>query len=232
MCQVKALLQNSRFSIFRLVESNSSRMIQLDILRGVAIVLVLFLHSILPTKESGSLEPVLSYLRYLGPSGVDLFFVLSGFLVGGLLMKEVHDKKCLDVRRFLVRRGFKIFPSYFVYLFFVFFFLQVLNHLSFTDSFLVLMPNFVHLQNYLGSPRIHTWSLAVEEHFYLILPFLILWLTIKREKVRNSISFLPFICLAVFVICAILRFYSYAYLLHRNPNSTHLRLEFYWKSRL
>lgn len=217
---------NSKFSIFRLTESNSSRMIQLDILRGIAIVLVIFAHSVLPTKESGFLSPVLGYLQYLGPTGVDLFFVLSGFLVGGLLLKEVHDKNHLDVRRFLIRRGFKIFPSYFVFLFFVFFILIFLNHLSFTESFLALMPNFVHLQNYLGSPREHTWSLAVEEHFYLILPFLVLLLTMRRETKIKTISLLPFICLSVFIICALLRLYTYTYPSIYNPHFlTHLRVD-------
>lgn len=218
--------KNSKFSIFCLTESNSSRMIQLDILRGIAIILVIFVHTLIPYEESGFLTPILSYLQFLGPTGVDLFFVLSGFLVGGLLLKEIHDKNQLDVRRFLIRRGFKIFPSYFVYLFFVFFILQFLNHLSFTDSFLALMPNLVHLQNYLGSPREHTWSLAVEEHFYLILPFLILWLTIRRETRIKSIPLLLFICLIVFVICAFLRLYTYAYPPTYNPHfATHLRVD-------
>ncbi len=220
------LRKNSKFSILSLPELKSSRMIQLDILRGVAIVLVLFTHTVLPTTESGFLKPVLSYLIYLGPTGVDLFFVLSGFLVGGLLLKEIHDKNNLDVRRFLIRRGFKIFPSYFVYLLFVFFFLLFLNHLSFTDSLLALMPNFVHLQNYLGSTREHTWSLAVEEHFYLILPFLLLWLVTHREDKIKSIRVLPFICLSLFIICALLRLYAYAYPPTYNAHfATHLRID-------
>ena len=201
-------------------------MIQLDILRGVAIILVLFAHSVLPTKESGSLSPFLSYLQYLGPSGVDLFFVLSGFLVGGLLLKEVHDRDHLDVRRFLIRRAFKIFPSYIIFLFFVFFLLQIINHFSIYESFRVLMPNFVHLQNYLGSPREHTWSLAVEEHFYLVLPFLILWLIKRRGSRIKYISVLPYICLGVFIICALLRLYIYANPPAYNPHfATHLRFD-------
>lgn len=92
------------------------RVVPLDVLRGVAILLVLLAHTPVPVKESGSLAPVLGYLRYLGPSGVDLFFVLSGFLIGGLLFKELHDRGTLDLRRFLVRRGFKIWPAYAVFL--------------------------------------------------------------------------------------------------------------------
>ena len=54
-----------------------------------------------------------------GHAGVDLFFVLSGFLIGGLLFRELHDRGWLHVGRFIVRRGFKIWPSYAVYLAFV-----------------------------------------------------------------------------------------------------------------
>ena len=80
-----------RFSKSFSVERDGSRMIQLDILRGVAILLVLFTHNIVKPQDSGSWQPVLTYLRYLGPSGVDLFFVLSGFLIGGLLFKELRE---------------------------------------------------------------------------------------------------------------------------------------------
>lgn len=204
-----------------------SRMVQLDVLRGVAILLVMFTHTTLQPKEAGTWEPVLSYVRYLGPSGVDLFFVLSGFLVGGLLFKELRATGHVDARRFLIRRGFKIWPSYFVFLGFVFLWLTFIERRGMLASGRALLPNLVHLQNYLGSPREHTWSLAVEEHFYLALPVLLL-LLIGREKEANgaSIRAVPFVAVGLSVLCALLRMETRGLPLSYNPFfATHLRID-------
>ena len=58
----------------------------------------------------------LGFQDHIGWIGVDIFFVLSGFLVGGLLMKEWKTRGHIDVKRFLIRRGFKIWPQYYLYL--------------------------------------------------------------------------------------------------------------------
>lgn len=93
------------------------------------------------------------------------------------------------------------------------------------------LPNFLHLQNYLGSPRLHTWSLAVEEHFYLALPF-VLWLTTLRQVRRGgpleSIPAIPIIACGLIVLCIGLRYFAC-----RNYNGaastmyypTHLRMD-------
>ena len=62
------------------------------------------------------MEPIANLWMRFGWTGVDLFFVLSGFLVGGLLFRELRQQSGLDVRRFIIRRGFKIWPSYLVFL--------------------------------------------------------------------------------------------------------------------
>jgi len=201
-------------------------MVQLDVLRGVAILLVLFTHSAIQPTDSGVLAPVLEYLRYLGPSGVDLFFVLSGFLVGGLLFKELRETGRLDVRRFLVRRGFKIWPPYFTFVAFTFIWLMVRAHETFLQSSRDIYPNLVHLQNYLGSPREHTWSLAVEEHFYLVLPFVLL-LLVRRAGGRDRLmTTIGLVSAVVFVACAGMRFSAYSHPPSYNPHfATHLRID-------
>ncbi len=211
-----------KFTTRLTIGTDHSRMIQLDILRGVAILLVIFAHTIPP--ETSSWQFASRCLKLLLPTGVDLFFVLSGFLVGGLLFKELLTKRHLDVRRFLIRRSFRIFPSYIVFIAFVF--LLLAFHSSLTNSFRALMPNFLHLQNYLGSPRGHTWSLAVEEHFYLFLPFLLLWLTSRKKPISASLDFVPFISLGLIVLCALFRLYAFAYPPSYNPLwATHLRMD-------
>jgi peptidoglycan/LPS O-acetylase OafA/YrhL len=115
----------------------------------------------------------------IGWLGVDLFFVLSGFLIGGLLVTELQKHGRIDITRFLVRRGLKIYPAYFVFIAYLMLmpaaksFAQEGNAWATTvEEWVRYWPNLLFLQNYVGSnPAGHTWSLAVEEHFYLTLPF-------------------------------------------------------------
>lgn len=119
--------------------------------------------------------------RIHGGFGVPLFFTLSGFLIGGLLLSELRKHEHISISRFLIRRGFKIYPAYFVFL--AYLFLLPLSKALFAGqdlrhAFATLLgdyyPNFLFLQNYIGpNPAGHTWSLAVEEHFYIMLPFAI-----------------------------------------------------------
>ena len=67
-----------------------ARAIQLDVLRGVAILLVIGRHPLAEPHSAGRLQPLAELWFHLGWTGVDLFFVLSGFLVGGLLLKELR----------------------------------------------------------------------------------------------------------------------------------------------
>jgi peptidoglycan/LPS O-acetylase OafA/YrhL len=177
------------------------RVIQLDILRAVAILLVLFRHGPISPREAGHMEGFVRAGACLGWAGVDLFFVLSGFLIGGLLFQEIKTYGSLDVRRFLVRRAFKIWPTYFVYLVVVFFWgVYVTQEGSAAQMARSLIPNVLHVQNYFGSPRIHTWSLAVEEHFYLVLPFLLAWLMSGRK-----LHLVPAVALSLLVVEPALR---------------------------
>jgi len=81
-----------------LIIVKSNRLRELDFLRGVAILLVLFRHQLL-----------FSFLKTMGWIGVDLFFVLSGFLISGLLFKEFQKFGAINPKLFLIRRGFKIY---------------------------------------------------------------------------------------------------------------------------
>jgi peptidoglycan/LPS O-acetylase OafA/YrhL len=180
-------------------EATKVRLIQLDVLRGVAILLVLNFHYVIAPGRAGRLQSFARRIYMLGWSGVDLFFVLSGFLIGGLLFEELRRKGHLDIGRFIIRRGFKIWPSYFVYLAFLFVLLWTTGGARAAAR--SLMPNLLHIQNYAPGPRGHTWSLAVEEHFYLMLPFVLLALTGRQSRRLASIPALPWIAAAVFAGC-------------------------------
>ena len=207
---------------------DESRMAGLDILRGVAILLVLFIHVNEVQKErAGSLGPAIRYLQLIGPTGVNLFFVLSGFLVGGLLLKELRERNEMDVRRFLIRRGFRIWPAYFVFLGYLFFRLTFRDGQSPGTTFTQLLPSLFHFQNYFGSPRTHTWSLAVEEHFYILLPAFLVLLTYRKRPSSISLRAIPAITIAVCVACAVARFFASRSGAHWYvPRyATHLRLD-------
>lgn len=206
----------------------SQRMIQIDVLRGVAILLVLGVHQVLSPRQAGRLELPASMLGRIGWTGVDLFFVLSGFLVGGLLMHEIRQRGKLDIRRFLIRRAFKIWPSYYLYLVAIVGLWAWQYGSRFGHPLRLITPNLVHLQNYalLSNPPIakHTWSLAVEEHFYLLLPLLLLLL--GRSGTRG-LKAIPWIAVGVGLTCLCLRLqhYSRPFDPLKQQYPTHLRID-------
>src|SRR6478672_10765344 len=78
----------------------------LDVLRGIAVLAVIIHH------YAGSEDSIL----HLGAAGVDLFFVLSGFLISSLLFSEIKASGRLDLGHFLIRRGLKIYPAFYFFL--------------------------------------------------------------------------------------------------------------------
>lgn len=137
------------------------RLPQLDVLRGVAVLFVILQHT-----DSGA------WAHRIGWTGVDLFFVISGFLVAGLLLKEKAANGIVDIRRFFLRRALRIYPAFWA-LIAVTTLALWLSHEHVRMSALVCELFFV--QNYGPGLWAHTWSLAVEEHFYLGLAF-VFWL--------------------------------------------------------
>jgi peptidoglycan/LPS O-acetylase OafA/YrhL len=176
-----------------MIRARTSRSTTLDALRGVAILEVVLWHYI------GYLSPLPSWLPYravsLGWSGVDLFFVLSGFLIGGGLFDSVTKPRYFST--FYGRRVFRIFPLYCIALPTVVLFVDIMfgssSHLFFEFiadpkqwiPYLTFTQNIdtaVH-GNWRVPWAIVTWSLAIEEQFYLILPTLI-WFTPRRQIPR------------------------------------------------
>jgi peptidoglycan/LPS O-acetylase OafA/YrhL len=106
------------------------------------------------------------FWKRFGWTGVDLFFVLSGFLVSGLLFREYATTGAIRPGRFLIRRGLKIYPAFYV-LFVVT--LVVRHELAIPTGVWATIGEAAFLQNYHYGLWGHTWSLAVEEHFYILL---------------------------------------------------------------
>jgi peptidoglycan/LPS O-acetylase OafA/YrhL len=183
------MAEKSRSSFWRLPHQGT-RIVELDFVRGIAILLVVGAHT-LTVKSSQSWPAAVDYvLKHIGGSGVDLFFVLSGFLVGGLLIREYKQTQQIDAGRFILRRGFKIWPAYYAYLL-----LEVLTRSHPLHSF--LWQGALHLQNYTGTTLLSTWSLSVEEHFYLLLAFLLAWAVRRHCTPQNLVRTLLLILAAV-----------------------------------
>lgn len=181
------------------------RNLQLDLLRAAAILLVIGQHILVPAPP-GAFGYVARLWNTNGWLGVELFFVLSGFLIGGLLLSEHSKRGRVDVGRFLVRRSLKIYPPYFVFLGYIIMmpvtkaFLGHKDYLAtFTKGMADLWPNFLFLHTYIGGcPIGHTWSLANEEHFYLLLPAIVFFLA-RAGKMR-AITTLCIVSIPLFIL--------------------------------
>jgi peptidoglycan/LPS O-acetylase OafA/YrhL len=139
----------------------------LDVLRSLAISLV-FAYHISGYTPNAHRYLATSFNRF-GWTGVDLFFVLSGFLIGGQLWKELKANGTVDVRRFILRRGFRIWPLYYSLTAFL---LAERLFLGIKHPGLYLWIDATFLDNYF--PDHHQidggWSLSLEEQFYLLIP--------------------------------------------------------------
>jgi peptidoglycan/LPS O-acetylase OafA/YrhL len=168
----------------------AGRVIELDFVRGIAIIAVMGFHFHAVHTGNYLLQIIEYPLKNFGREGVNLFFTLSGFLVGGLLLRQYAEKGHVDARRFIVRRIFRIWPAYYVLIVF-----HVLAGRHPWNTF--LLQNLTHLQNYLGTSITQTWSLAVEEHFYLVLPAMLLLFARWRLGAWTIVGLLTGICAVV-----------------------------------
>jgi len=146
-------------------QSHPNYIPELDGLRGIAALLVLWEH--LPREPLGQLLTRCSIILQPGYLGVDLFFVLSGFLITRLLIADRGRKGSLP--RFLIRRSLRIFPIYYLTLL-VLLAVEPGRYLAWCA---IYVSNFVFAIDLTANPMRHTWSLAVEEHFYIFWPFFV-----------------------------------------------------------
>ncbi len=186
------------------------RLKEIDFLRGIAVLLVIFRH-----------YECWAPLQKMGWIGVDLFFVLSGFLVSGLLFKEYRESGSIKTGRFLIRRGFKIYPVFYAFILFTVIFKTIARKPIVTHD---LLGELFFLQNYMGSLWNHTWSLAVEEHFYFTLSLFLFFLS-KAGLAGNKNIFTGGMIFTG-ILCLVLRIYSNsASFKVENLYYSHLRLD-------
>jgi peptidoglycan/LPS O-acetylase OafA/YrhL len=173
--------------------TREGRRLDLDVVRGLAIVLALGWH--FSGEQSGNVViDALTWPGHLfGWAGVDLFFVLSGFLLGRLVLTEQARTGRFDGRRFTARRLLKLWPVLYAFLA-----VQALAGPEPWSSY--LWQNALHVQNYAGTSLTHLWSLAVEEHFYLGLAVLFPLFARRRGSPRLLAAILVGILVAALML--------------------------------
>lgn len=201
-----------------------------DLLRTLAIVLVCFGRHLNPcSRGRGSFFQVSMHnltvvLGRGGWVGVDLFFVLSGFLVSGLLFREYQKFGTLSVTSFFIRRGFKIYPSFWLLIIATVTIESLHGH---HFPLRATLSELAFVQNYGLSLWSHTWSLAVEEHFYFLLLLFLLFLS-RRQRSRNPFGVIPVSFLILATACLLMRVITahelpYEHKTHLFPS--HLRMD-------
>ena len=172
-------------------QTRTSRIPALDGVRGVAILLVLFLHfSGAPSASIGLPAAFVdkAWLRFAGVGwvGVDLFFVLSGFLITSILY-DAKGPALAFFKNFYARRALRIFPVYYAMLVFLFFVLpwvipgEEAASAKLRETQLWLWFYLINIQGYVDSTSLagtihlvaHLWSLAIEEQYYLVWPLIV-----------------------------------------------------------
>lgn len=191
---------NKIIQLFTLNEDYSNRIFGLDLLRFFAIFFVMHDHGSRFVPKA-----FLDYYNFIRYDGVGVFFVLSGFLIGGILLKQL-DKYKFNLNflfDFWIRRWMRTLPNYFLFLVsllilysFIYNDFEISSHLNY----------FIFFQNiYSGKLDFfgESWSLAVEEWFYLSLPILMLTLglIIKSQKIILFISII-----LILIVCNYFRY--------------------------
>ena len=202
-----------------------------DGLRCFAILWVLLFHAFYFFKitDAGSvyLAPIVKMIRS-GFLGVDIFFVISGFLITGLLVDGLTTK--INVRRFYIRRFFKIIPHYYITVV-VGLIITAFTGPDYIYGFNAILSYFLFFNNYVMSIPIlsHLWSIAIEEHFYFVLPLIMYLVCLLQKDMLSRKKLLAFIFL-IFIIAGNMLRYHFLKLSNISPfpanyQMTHLRFD-------
>ncbi len=180
----------------------------LDGLRAISIAMVLALH----TLQRASLThpvPFFGYVLFNGALGVRIFFVISGYLITRLLLREFEQKGTISLGRFYIRRAFRILPPLYTYIAFLGV-LAAFGKIVFSKQ--EMFSALFFYRNYNPHAALwaleHTWSLCIEEQFYLLWPALLVWSLLKWRGVEGRVIAAR-IALVAIALSPIIRVASY-----------------------
>lgn len=183
------------------MRTNSIYFKNLNGLRFIAAFSVVLAHTELLKSLHGfsNINDLAFYQNTNGHIGVILFFVLSGFLITYLLLKEESDNGKISIKHFYVRRILRIWPLYFLMVlisFIVYLFSSKVFGVNGWWGYFSIFPNVSKALGYYYDGVVHLWSIGVEEQFYLIWPFLLI-LTSKFKKIRLRLLLLIFVSISI-----------------------------------
>ena len=164
----------------------------LDIVRAAAILMVFAYHAWTSTRTAvPTVAQAVDNLLLNGKSGVTLFFVLSGYLITSVLMREYATSANISLSQFYLKRSLRILPAYYAYLIF-FLILAVIGSHTFAKGTENQFQrgwyfDFLFVSNIWQGFHVHTWSLATEEQFYLLFPVLAIALFRASKRIRIAI---------------------------------------------
>ena len=197
-----------------------------DLIRLAAILLVLGRHSgIEVPKDDVVGNAFMYYWAQGGWVGVDIFFVLSGFLVSGLIFKEWKINHRVNLKKFVIRRLLKICPSFWMLILLS---IIIPQKTAQPISIHSTISELLFLQNYFPGFWHHTWSLAVEIHFYLILVLGCRFCIYLKKNSEDPFRNLPVIFLSIALLSFIFRMQAIKiqpYTFYQNLFPTHLRMD-------
>ncbi len=175
---------------------NSQRLHGLDTLRTAAIALVLIYHY----KCFVSQENTFGFITQVGWTGVDLFFVLSGYLIGNQILSAFAKEQDFSLKLFYIRRCLRTLPNYYFVLALYFLFPAVLSGSATASlwSFLTFTQN---IGLHPGETFTHSWSLCIEEQFYLLFPLIALVVA----STKRSMAVVWVLISAGMLLCILLR---------------------------
>ncbi len=175
---------------------------QIDGLRAIAVLLVLWSHTpYIAGNEISKLAWDITGKLSIGYFGVDIFFVMSGFLITRILLNSIDNHGSISLRSFYIKRAFRIFPAYYicVAMYAVFFAFDGQG----LASLILYSFNYFHALNPAPHPMEHTWSLSVEEQFYLVWPLLIMLIPRAYGRLVTGLV-IPLIAAAIAVSLAMM----------------------------
>ncbi|MBS7563979.1 acyltransferase [Mucilaginibacter sp. Bleaf8] len=198
--------------------SGRHKLLGLDHLRAMAITYVVLFH-----YQMFGHPDWINRVGEFGWTGVDLFFVLSGFLIAGQLFDNIVKKNTLSMRVFFIKRFFRITPPYLVIvmLYFAFPSLREREQMASLWRYLTFTLNLDLDLRHIGTFT-HAWSLCIEEQFYLILPILILLL--NKLNIGKKATY---ILLSLFLSGFLIRYLNWHYFMEPNLQSDSFDILFY-----
>lgn len=172
---------------------NKNRLYGLDTLRAIAIIIVLIYHY----QVVVSRENVFGFMSQLGWTGVDLFFVLSGYLIGNQILSAFAKRQDFSLKLFYIRRFLRTLPNYYFVLALYFIFPVALNGTA-TAPLWSLLTFTQNLDMRAGETFTHSWSLCIEEQFYLIFPVIALLIAYAKRSIM--LGWIAIVCAMLFAM--------------------------------